>query len=158
VTALQVQAAARSYFDPQRMQIAAVGDPTHVAHLLKKRGAVEAFDADGKPIAVAAEVEGAGDRARGRVHRRDSLREKRSLGGGKFSVRLFGLRPFGVEDDVDVAAALRAGVIPVDAPPYAISEFQRSRMPNAFGRAGARQTQAKGWPDSRPARVDDLLA
>jgi hypothetical protein len=31
-------------------------------------------------------------------------------------------------------------------------------MPDAFGRAGARQTQAKGWPDSRPARVDDLLA
>jgi zinc protease len=50
VTALQVQAAARKYLDPQRMQIVAVGDPTRVADVLKKLGAVEAFDADGKPI------------------------------------------------------------------------------------------------------------
>ena len=48
VTALQVQAAARSYLDPQRMQIVAVGDLTRVADVLKKLGAVEAFDADGK--------------------------------------------------------------------------------------------------------------
>jgi hypothetical protein len=32
------------------MQIVAVGDPTRVADVLKKLGAVEAFDADGKPI------------------------------------------------------------------------------------------------------------
>jgi zinc protease len=50
VTAMQVQAAARKYLDAERLQIVAVGDPTRVADVLKKLGAVEAFDADGKPI------------------------------------------------------------------------------------------------------------
>ena len=63
VTKHQVQAAARTYLDAQRLQIVAVGDPTRVSDVLKKLGPVETFDADGKRelaeqlIAQAAEEE-----------------------------------------------------------------------------------------------------
>jgi zinc protease len=50
VTHQQIQAAARKYLDPQRIQIVAVGDPNRVGDTLKKLGTVEAFDVDGKPI------------------------------------------------------------------------------------------------------------
>ena len=50
VTPVQIQAAARKYLDPQRMQIVAVGDPALVEATLKKLGTVEAFDVDGKRI------------------------------------------------------------------------------------------------------------
>jgi len=50
VTKHQVQAAARTYLDAQRLQIVAVGDPTRVSDVLKKLGPVETFDADGKPV------------------------------------------------------------------------------------------------------------
>jgi predicted Zn-dependent peptidase len=48
VTQAQVQAAAKKYLDPARLQIVAVGDPTKVAELLKKFGTVETFDTNGK--------------------------------------------------------------------------------------------------------------
>jgi len=50
VTAAQAQAAAKKYWDPSRLQIVAVGDATKVADLLRKKGELEVFDADGKPI------------------------------------------------------------------------------------------------------------
>jgi zinc protease len=50
VTQTQVQAAAKKYLDPSRLQIVAVGDPTKVADLLKKFGPVETYDTNGKPI------------------------------------------------------------------------------------------------------------
>jgi zinc protease len=50
VTAQQVQAAARKYLDPQRLQVVAVGDPARAGDALKKLGTVETFDADGKRI------------------------------------------------------------------------------------------------------------
>ena len=50
VTKQQVQAAARTYLDAQRMQIVAVGDPARVGDTLKKLGTVETFDAEGKRI------------------------------------------------------------------------------------------------------------
>ena len=39
-----MQAAAKKYLDPARLQIVAVGDPTKVADLLKQFGTVETFD------------------------------------------------------------------------------------------------------------------
>jgi zinc protease len=50
VTQAQVQAAARKYLDPTRLQIVAVGDPTKVAELLKQFGTVETYDANGKRV------------------------------------------------------------------------------------------------------------
>jgi zinc protease len=47
VTAAQAQAAAKKYWDPARLQIVAVGD-AKIADILKKRGALELYDADGK--------------------------------------------------------------------------------------------------------------
>jgi zinc protease len=48
VTAAQVQAAASKYWDPARLQIVAVGD-AKIADILKKKGTLETYDADGKP-------------------------------------------------------------------------------------------------------------
>jgi zinc protease len=50
VTAEQAQAAARKYLEPGRLQIVAVGDATKIADILKKKGTVEMFDADGKRL------------------------------------------------------------------------------------------------------------
>jgi zinc protease len=50
VTAAQAQAAASKYFDPAKLQIVAVGDATKITDIMKKRGPLEMFDADGKPI------------------------------------------------------------------------------------------------------------
>ncbi len=47
VTPAQVQAAARKYLDPSRLQIVAVGDPAKISDLLKKFGTVETYDANG---------------------------------------------------------------------------------------------------------------
>jgi zinc protease len=48
VTAAQAQAAAKKYWDPSKLQIVAVGDAT-ITDVMKKRGAVELYDAEGKP-------------------------------------------------------------------------------------------------------------
>jgi zinc protease len=50
VTQAEVQAAAKKYLDPARLQMVVVGDPTKVADLLKQFGTVEMFDTNGKPI------------------------------------------------------------------------------------------------------------
>jgi predicted Zn-dependent peptidase len=50
VTAEQAQAAAKKYLDPARLQIVAVGDATKVIDILKKKGELEVYDADGKPL------------------------------------------------------------------------------------------------------------
>jgi zinc protease len=47
VTAAQAQAAASKYWDPARLQLVAVGD-AKIAEILKKRGTLELYDADGK--------------------------------------------------------------------------------------------------------------
>ena len=49
VTAAEVQAVARKYWDPARLQIVAVGDATKIADVLKKKGQVEMYDAEGNP-------------------------------------------------------------------------------------------------------------
>jgi zinc protease len=49
VTAADVQAAARKYWDPSRLQIVAVGDATKIAEALKKKGQLEMYDAEGNP-------------------------------------------------------------------------------------------------------------
>jgi predicted Zn-dependent peptidase len=49
VTQAQVQAAAKKYLDPSRLQIVAVGD-AKIADILKAHGAVEVFDTEGKRI------------------------------------------------------------------------------------------------------------
>jgi zinc protease len=49
VTAADVQAVARKYWDPSRLQIVAVGDATKIADALKKKGELEMYDADGNP-------------------------------------------------------------------------------------------------------------
>ena len=48
ITAAQVQAAASKYWDPAKLQLVAVGD-AKIADILKKKGPVELYDADGKP-------------------------------------------------------------------------------------------------------------
>ena len=48
VTAAQAQAAAKKYLEPGRLQIVAVGDATKIADILRKKGQVEIFDADGR--------------------------------------------------------------------------------------------------------------
>lgn len=50
VTREQVQAAARQYLAADRLRIVAVGDPARVGDPLKKLGAVESYDADGKRL------------------------------------------------------------------------------------------------------------
>ena len=50
VTVADVQAAAKKYLDPGRLQIVAVGDPTKVATILPQFGTVETFDTNGKMI------------------------------------------------------------------------------------------------------------
>jgi predicted Zn-dependent peptidase len=47
VTAAQAQAAASKYWDPARLQIVAVGD-AKITDIMKKRGPLELYDADGK--------------------------------------------------------------------------------------------------------------
>ena len=51
VTAAQAQAAARKYWDPSRLNIVAVGDGSKIKEALAKKGELEVYDADGKPIA-----------------------------------------------------------------------------------------------------------
>ena len=50
VTAEQAQAAARKYWDSGRLQIVAVGDATKISRILEKKGALETYDADGRPM------------------------------------------------------------------------------------------------------------
>jgi predicted Zn-dependent peptidase len=50
VTAADVQRVAQKYWAADRLQIVAVGDAAKVEPTLKKLGAVQEFDADGKPI------------------------------------------------------------------------------------------------------------
>jgi zinc protease len=52
VTKAQVQAAARKYLDPARLQIVAVGEPTKIAEVLKGFGPVETYDTEGKRVAA----------------------------------------------------------------------------------------------------------
>ena len=49
VTAAQAQAAAAKYWDPAKLQIVAVGDASKVTDILKAKGTLEVFDAEGKP-------------------------------------------------------------------------------------------------------------
>jgi zinc protease len=55
VTQAQVQAAARKYLDPAKLQIVAVGDPATGPNVLKAFGTVETYDADGKRIGGASQ-------------------------------------------------------------------------------------------------------
>jgi predicted Zn-dependent peptidase len=50
VTPAQVQAVARKYLDPKRLQIVAVGDQTRIGPILAPFGPVEVFDDEGKPV------------------------------------------------------------------------------------------------------------
>jgi zinc protease len=50
VTPAQVQAVARKYLDPKRLQIVAVGDAGRIEAGLRPFGPVEIFDAEGKPV------------------------------------------------------------------------------------------------------------
>ena len=50
VTRAEAQAAARKYLEAGRLQIVAVGDATKVTDILKTKGELEIFDADGKPL------------------------------------------------------------------------------------------------------------
>jgi predicted Zn-dependent peptidase len=50
ITPAQVQAVARKYLDPKRLQIVAVGDAGKVVPALRSFGPVEAFDDEGKPL------------------------------------------------------------------------------------------------------------
>ena len=50
VTAAQVQAAARKYLDPARVQIIAVGDRKKVEEILRKFGTLEVYDTEGKKV------------------------------------------------------------------------------------------------------------
>jgi zinc protease len=50
VTAAQVQAAAKKYLDPSRMQIIAVGDAKKVESILRKFGQLEVYDTEGKRV------------------------------------------------------------------------------------------------------------
>ena len=50
VTAADVQAMARKYWDPSRLQIVAVGDASKITDVLRKRGQLEVFDADGNVV------------------------------------------------------------------------------------------------------------
>jgi zinc protease len=50
VTPADIQRVAQKYWSPDRLQIVAVGDLATIEPALKKLGAVQAFDADGKPV------------------------------------------------------------------------------------------------------------
>jgi zinc protease len=50
VTAADIQRVAKKYWAPERLQIVAVGDQSKIEPVLKKLGAVQVFDADGKPL------------------------------------------------------------------------------------------------------------
>lgn len=50
VTAAQAQAAAAKYWDASKIQIVAVGDAGKITDILKKKGTLEVYDADGKPV------------------------------------------------------------------------------------------------------------
>ena len=50
VTPAQVQAVARKYLDPKRLQIVAVGDASKITQHLKSFGPLEVFDDEGKPV------------------------------------------------------------------------------------------------------------
>jgi zinc protease len=50
VTPEQAQAAAKKYWDASRLHIVAVGDAPAVTEILKKKGELEVYDADGKRI------------------------------------------------------------------------------------------------------------
>ena len=52
VTPAQVQAAARKYLDPAKLQIVAVGDSAKIEAGLRKFGPVELYDDEGKPAAA----------------------------------------------------------------------------------------------------------
>ncbi len=53
VTPARVQAVARKYLDPQRLQVVAVGDAAKIAPALRPAGPVQAFDDEGKPLNTA---------------------------------------------------------------------------------------------------------
>ena len=50
VTAEQVQAAAKQYLDPSKLQVVAVGDASKVAEILAKYGVIVKYDTEGKII------------------------------------------------------------------------------------------------------------
>ena len=50
VTAAQAQAAAAKYWDASKIQIVAVGDAGKITDILRKKGTLEVYDADGKPV------------------------------------------------------------------------------------------------------------
>ncbi len=50
ITVAQAQAATRKYWDPARLHIVAVGDAPAISAALAKKGTLEVFDADGKPL------------------------------------------------------------------------------------------------------------
>jgi zinc protease len=50
VTPDQARAMAKKYWDASRLQIVAVGDAPQISAILKKKGTLEVFDADGKPV------------------------------------------------------------------------------------------------------------
>jgi zinc protease len=50
VTPAQVQAVARKYLDPKRLQIVAVGDAARIGPNLQTSGPLEVFDDEGKPL------------------------------------------------------------------------------------------------------------
>jgi zinc protease len=50
VTAAQAQAAAQKYWEPGRLQIVAVGDATKITDILRKKGELQIYDADGNPV------------------------------------------------------------------------------------------------------------
>lgn len=50
ITPAQAQAAARKYWAPGRLHIVAVGDATKITGVLKSKGELEIYDADGKPM------------------------------------------------------------------------------------------------------------
>jgi predicted Zn-dependent peptidase len=57
VTAEDVQRVARKYLTLERMQIVAVGDAGKIAESLKKYGAVEVFDTEGRPVMAKKEMD-----------------------------------------------------------------------------------------------------
>jgi zinc protease len=50
ITPAQAQAAAQKYWAPGRLHIVAVGDATRITDILKKKGELEVYDADGNPM------------------------------------------------------------------------------------------------------------
>jgi hypothetical protein len=50
VTPAQVQAVARKYLDPKRLQIALVGDAAKIRSSLAPFGPVQVFDDEGRPL------------------------------------------------------------------------------------------------------------